>query len=100
MPTEAVADVRPAIQPATTPSAPPTPRSVAVRIGSRFSFEAVPWAVCFAAALAALRARVFLADMSNPYPAPLPRYTNCDTDKPSRSEIALGGAYSSQSLLK
>jgi hypothetical protein len=76
------------------------PSSVAVRIGSRFSFEAVPWAVCFAAVLAALRAMVFLTDMPHLYPGHLPPYTSCGTDSPSRSEIALGGANSSQSWLK
>jgi len=92
--------VRPAIQPAKAPSAPPTPSSVAVRIGSRFSFEAVPWAVCFAADLAAFRVRVVLTDMPNRYPGARPPYTSCGADNPSRSEIAFGGANSSQSLLK
>jgi hypothetical protein len=56
--------------------------------------------VCFAATLAALRARLFLTDMPVLYPGPRSPYTNCGTDSPSRSEIALGGANSSQSLLK
>ena len=32
------------------------------RAGSRFNFEAVPWAVCFAVDLTALRATAFLID--------------------------------------
>jgi hypothetical protein len=60
----------------------------------------VPWAVCLAADFATLRTMVFLADMPNPYPAPPPPYTSSGTVSPSRSEIAFGGANSSQSLLK
>lgn len=49
----------------------PRPSKVTVRIGSRRNFEAVPWAVCLAATLAALRVSDFLiADMPGLYPPP------------------------------
>ena len=47
----------------------PIASRVVVRSGSRFSFEAVPWAVCLAVDLTALRARVLLIDfMDTNYP--------------------------------
>lgn len=43
-----------------------------LRSGFRFSFEAVPWALCLAVALTALRARVFFTEvfMRAWYPIP------------------------------
>jgi hypothetical protein len=64
---EAVVRVR--SQAATPPSRQPRPTSVVARSGSRFSFEAVPCAVCFAVDLTALRAKAFLIDdMALGYP--------------------------------
>ena len=64
-----VALLRPAVQPAKAPSRTPTASRVAARSGSRRSFEAVPWALCLAVALTALRARVLLIDdMAPAYP--------------------------------
>jgi hypothetical protein len=65
---------RPKNQVARAPAAAPIPSRVAVRIGSRFSFEAAPWAVCFAVDLTALRASFrFAFAMAAPYPfAPRP----------------------------
>jgi hypothetical protein len=62
--------LRAASHPARAPSAPPSASSVVARIGSRFSLEAVPWAVCFAVALTALRATVLFNEwvMGSLYP--------------------------------
>src|SRR5262249_51870606 len=59
---------RPSSQNAAAPIAAPTPSKVVVRIGSRFSFETVPWAVCFAVVLTALRASVDLSAIRLRYP--------------------------------
>jgi hypothetical protein len=55
--------LRAASHPARAPSAPPIASSVVARIGSRFNLEVVPWAVCFAVVLTALRARVLFNEL-------------------------------------
>jgi hypothetical protein len=60
--------VRPISQPVKPPIAAPRPNSVTARAGFRFNFEAVPYAVCFAVDLTALRANFALIDMELMYP--------------------------------
>ena len=100
--TEAVpVAVRAANQPAAAPITPPRLSSVTARNGSRRSFDAAPWAVCLAADLAAFLATAFLIlGMPAHYPAAWGAYTRCGAERPARSESALGGANSSQSLLR
>jgi hypothetical protein len=52
---------RATIQPANPPTTQPTASRVALRSGSRFSFEPAPWAVCFAVDLTARRASLFFS---------------------------------------
>ena len=54
--------MRASAQPATPPVTQPAPSRVTARSGCRFNFAAVPWAVCFAVDLTALRAIAFLID--------------------------------------
>jgi hypothetical protein len=54
---------RAANQPSRAPTTAPIASREPARIGSRFNFEAVPWAVCLAPALAALRATVLFNEV-------------------------------------
>lgn len=54
---------RVASHPARAPRTPPSASKVVARIGSRFNLAAVPWAVCLAVTLTALRATVLFNEL-------------------------------------
>jgi hypothetical protein len=54
---------RAANQPSRAPTTAPIASREPARIGLRFNFEAVPWAVCLAPALAALRTTVLFNEV-------------------------------------